>query len=35
MLNALGEAAKVHVFPNAGHMVHMEAANEVNRILLD
>ena len=33
--NALGDSAKVHVFPNAGHMVQMEAANEVNRILLD
>jgi pyruvate dehydrogenase E2 component (dihydrolipoamide acetyltransferase) len=32
---ALGDAAKVHIFPNAGHMVQMEAANEVNRILLD
>lgn len=33
--NALGKAAKVQLFPNAGHMVQMEAANEVNRILLD
>ena len=32
---SLGDSAKVHVFANAGHMVHMEAANEVNRILLD
>jgi hypothetical protein len=24
----------VYLFPNAGHMVQMEAANEVNRILL-
>jgi pyruvate dehydrogenase E2 component (dihydrolipoamide acetyltransferase) len=33
--NALGDSAKVHLFPNAGHMVQMEAANEVNRILLE
>jgi pyruvate dehydrogenase E2 component (dihydrolipoamide acetyltransferase) len=33
--NALGDTAKVYIFPNAGHMVQMEAANEVNRILLE
>jgi pyruvate dehydrogenase E2 component (dihydrolipoamide acetyltransferase) len=33
--NAFGASAKVCLFPNAGHMVQMEAANEVNRILLD
>jgi pyruvate dehydrogenase E2 component (dihydrolipoyllysine-residue acetyltransferase) len=33
--NALADSAKVHVLPNAGHMVQMEAANEVNRILVD
>ena len=33
--NALGDSAKIHVFPNAGHMVQMEAANDVNLILLD
>ena len=32
--NALGDSAKIYLFPNAGHMVQMEAANEVNRILL-
>jgi pyruvate dehydrogenase E2 component (dihydrolipoyllysine-residue acetyltransferase) len=25
--------AEVHTLPNAGHMVHMEAANEVNKLL--
>jgi pyruvate dehydrogenase E2 component (dihydrolipoamide acetyltransferase) len=33
--SALGDTAKVFIFPNAGHMVQMEAANEVNRILVD
>jgi pyruvate dehydrogenase E2 component (dihydrolipoamide acetyltransferase) len=33
--NAFGDNAKVYIFPNAGHMVQMEAANEVNRILLE
>jgi pyruvate dehydrogenase E2 component (dihydrolipoamide acetyltransferase) len=32
--SALGDSAEVHLFPNAGHMVQMEAANDVNRILL-
>ncbi len=30
---ALGEAAEVHVLPGKGHMVMMEAAKEVNRLL--
>jgi pimeloyl-ACP methyl ester carboxylesterase len=25
--------ADVHILPNAGHMVQMEAANEVNKLL--
>jgi pyruvate dehydrogenase E2 component (dihydrolipoamide acetyltransferase) len=32
--NAFGDSAKIHIVPNAGHMVQMEAANEINRILL-
>jgi len=32
---ALGGKASVHVLPGRGHMVHMEAAGEVNRLLAD
>jgi pyruvate dehydrogenase E2 component (dihydrolipoamide acetyltransferase) len=31
--NALGDAAKVHVISGKGHMVQMEAANEVNQLI--
>ncbi|NIQ26842.1 MAG: alpha/beta fold hydrolase, partial [Gammaproteobacteria bacterium] len=30
---ALSDAAKVHVIENAGHMVHMEKASEVNAVI--
>ncbi len=30
---ALSEAAKIHLIENAGHMVHMEKASEVNAII--
>jgi pyruvate dehydrogenase E2 component (dihydrolipoamide acetyltransferase) len=32
---ALGGKAAVHVIPGKGHMIHMEAAGEVNRLLAD
>ena len=32
---ALGGKASVHVLPGRGHMVHMEGAGEVNRLLAD
>lgn len=33
--NALGDAARVAVIPNAGHMVQMEASGKVNALLKD
>ncbi|RJF78314.1 acetoin dehydrogenase dihydrolipoyllysine-residue acetyltransferase subunit [Azospirillum cavernae] len=33
--NALGDAARVAVIPNAGHMVQMEASSKVNALLKD
>jgi pyruvate dehydrogenase E2 component (dihydrolipoamide acetyltransferase) len=32
---ALGDEASVHVLPGRGHMVHLEAAGEVNRLLAE
>ncbi|MGH8993209.1 MAG: alpha/beta fold hydrolase, partial [Acidimicrobiia bacterium] len=32
---ALGGKASVHVLPGKGHMIHMEAAGEVNRLLAE
>jgi pyruvate dehydrogenase E2 component (dihydrolipoamide acetyltransferase) len=31
--HAAAVGSDVHILPNAGHMVHMEAANEVNKLL--